>query len=130
MQDVMNLQELSLGKEHNLKSVDFYIKKNSRKIWLNPEILKETKIIPDEEKIIGVLDGYEADVVLKPLPGEESCRETLYPFTREEIKPGEIIRYRPLGCPIIHFAKVLEENHGLITVHLVDMPSTGSRSRI
>lgn len=83
------------------------------------EILKETKIIPDEKKIIGVMDGYEADVVLKPLPGEESCRETLYPFTREEIKPGEIIRYRPLGCPVIHFAKVLDENHGLITVHLV-----------
>lgn len=82
-------------------------------------ILKETKIIPEAEKIIGVLDGYEADIILKPLPEEESCRETLYPFTREEIKPGEIIKYRPLGCPIIHFARVLEENHGLITVHLV-----------
>ncbi|BDZ67907.1 (Fe-S)-binding protein [Methanobacterium ferruginis] len=83
------------------------------------EILKETKIIPEKEKIIGVMDGYEADIILKPLPGEGSCRETLYPFTREEIKAGEIIRYRPLGCPITHFAKVLEENHGLITVHLV-----------
>ncbi|MCC7563543.1 MAG: hypothetical protein KO275_03450 [Methanobacterium sp.] len=83
------------------------------------EILKETKVIPDEKKIVGVMDGYEADIILKPLPGEESCRETLYPFTREEINAGEIIRYRPLGCPIIHFAKVLEENHGLITVHLV-----------
>ncbi|AIS32614.1 MULTISPECIES: (Fe-S)-binding protein [Methanobacterium] len=83
------------------------------------EILKEIKVIPEEEKIVGVLDGYEADLILKPLPEEESCRETLYPFTREEIKAGEIIRYRPLGCPITHFARVLEENHGLITVHLV-----------
>ena len=83
------------------------------------EILKEIKVIPEEEKIVGVLDGYEADFILKPLPEEESCRETLYPFTREEIKAGEIIRYRPLGCPITHFARVLEENHGLITVHMV-----------
>ncbi|MBI4813425.1 (Fe-S)-binding protein [Methanobacterium sp.] len=83
------------------------------------EILKETKIIPEKEKIVGVMDGYEADIILKPIPGEESCRETLYPFTREEIKQGEIIRYRPLGCPVTHFAKVLSENHGLITVHLV-----------
>lgn len=83
------------------------------------EILKEIKVIPEEKKIVGVLDGYEADFILKPLPEEESCRETLYPFTREEIKAGEIIRYRPLGCPITHFARVLEENHGLITVHMV-----------
>lgn len=83
------------------------------------EILKEEKIIPEEEKIIGVMDGYEADFILKPIPGEDSCRETLYPFTREELKNGEIIRYRPLGCPVIHFAKIIDENHGLITVHLV-----------
>jgi uncharacterized protein len=83
------------------------------------EILREAKIIPQEKKIIGVLDGYEADLILKPIPSEESCRETLFPFSREPLKPGEIIRYRPLGCPIIHFAKILDENHGLITVHLV-----------
>jgi uncharacterized protein len=83
------------------------------------EILKEEQVIPGKEKIIGVMDGYEADIILKPLPDEGSCRETLFPFTKEEIKPGEIIRYRPLGCPIIHFAEVLDENKGLITVHLV-----------
>ncbi|NYB51311.1 MAG: hypothetical protein HVN35_01915 [Methanobacteriaceae archaeon] len=83
------------------------------------EILKEEHIIPEKEKIIGVMDGYEADIILKPLPDETSCREILFPFTREEIKAGEVIRYRPLGCPVIHFAKVLDENHGLITVHLV-----------
>ena len=83
------------------------------------EILKEEQIIPEKEKIIGVLDGYEADIILKPLPDENSCRETLFPFTRDEIKPGEIIKYRPLGCPIIHFAKVLDENHGLIVVHMI-----------
>jgi uncharacterized Fe-S cluster-containing protein len=83
------------------------------------DILKEEKIIPMEEKIVGVMDSYEADFILKPLPEEQSCRETLYPFTREELKPGEIIRYRPLGCPVTHFAEILDENHGLITVHLV-----------
>ncbi|MDP3066782.1 MAG: (Fe-S)-binding protein [Methanobacteriaceae archaeon] len=82
-------------------------------------ILKEENIIAPEKKVVGVLDGYEADFILKPLPEEQSCREVLYPFTREELKAGEIIRYRPLGCPIIHFARILEENHGLITVVMV-----------
>jgi len=83
------------------------------------KILKEEKIIPEEEKIVGILDGYEADIILNALPEEHSCRETLFPFTREELKVGDIIRYRPLGCPIIHFAEILEENHGLIVVHIV-----------
>jgi Predicted Fe-S protein len=83
------------------------------------EILKEEKIIPEEEKVVGLLDGYEADFILKPLPDESSCREVLYPFTRKELKEGDIIRYRPLGCPIIHFARILNEDNGLITVHLV-----------
>ena len=82
-------------------------------------ILREEKIIPEEEKIVGVLDGYEADIILKPLPEEHSCRETLFPFTKEELKTGDIIRYRPLGCPIIHFAKIIDENHGLIIVNII-----------
>lgn len=83
------------------------------------EILREENIIPEEEKYVGLLDGYEADIILRPLPEENSCRETLYPFTREELKVGDIIRYRPLGCPIIHFAEILDENHGLIVVHII-----------
>lgn len=83
------------------------------------EILKEEKIIPEEKKIVGLLDKYEADFILNSLPEEHSCRETLFPFTREELKVGNIIRYRPLGCPIIHFAEIHEENHGLIVVHII-----------
>ncbi|MCC7557286.1 MAG: hypothetical protein KO217_01195 [Methanobacteriaceae archaeon] len=83
------------------------------------KLLKKENIIPEDEKIVGVLDGYEADFILEPLPEEHSCREILYPFTREELKKGDIIRYRPLGCPITHFAEILDENHGLITVHIV-----------
>ncbi len=83
------------------------------------DILREEKIIPKEKKIVGLLDGYEADIILNALPKERSCRETLFPFTRERLKVGDIIRYRPLGCPIIHFAEILEENHGLIVVHIV-----------
>jgi uncharacterized Fe-S cluster-containing protein len=83
------------------------------------ELLKEEKILPEEEKIVGLLDKYEADFILNSLPEEHSCRETLFPFTREELKVGDIIRYRPLGCPIIHFAEILEENHGLIVVQIV-----------
>lgn len=83
------------------------------------DILKQENIIPEEEKVVGVLDGYEADFILNPLPGESSCREVLYPFTRRELKEGDIIKYRPLGCPIIHFARILSEDNGLITVHMI-----------
>lgn len=82
-------------------------------------LLKEENIIPEEKKIVGLLDKYEADFILNSLPEEHSCRETLFPFTRDELKVGDIIRYRPLGCPIIHFAEILEENHGLIIVHII-----------
>lgn len=82
-------------------------------------LLKEEKIIPAEEKVVGLLDKYEADFILNSLPEENSCRETLFPFTGEKLNVGDIIRYRPLGCPIIHFAEILEENHGLIVVKIV-----------
>lgn len=82
-------------------------------------ILTEEKIIIPETKPVGLLDGYEADFILEPLPSESSCREVLFPFTRTELKKDDIIRYRPLGCPIIHFAKILDESNGLITVHMV-----------
>jgi uncharacterized Fe-S cluster-containing protein len=83
------------------------------------EILRQEKIIPEEEKFVGLLDGYQADLILKPLPGESSCREVLYPFTNMQLKEGDIIKYRPLGCPIIHFARILSEDNGLITVHII-----------
>lgn len=83
------------------------------------EILKEEKVIPEEEKYVGVLDGYEADFVLHPLPGEKSCREVLYPFTRKVLKAEDVVRYRPLACPITHFARILSEDNGLITVHMI-----------
>lgn len=82
-------------------------------------VLKSENIILEEKPVIGLLDGYEADFILKPLPKESSCREILYPFTREELKKEDIIRYRPLGCPITHFGKIIDEEHGLITVHMV-----------
>ncbi len=72
--------------------------------------------------IRGVIDGIEADFTIAPLPGEPSCREDLYPFDRQidvESLKGEFVRYRPLGCPVTHFAKVLEAKRGILTVHLV-----------
>jgi uncharacterized Fe-S cluster-containing protein len=30
-----------------------------------------------------------------------------------------VIRYRPLGCPITHFARILEKKDGLLTIHVV-----------
>ncbi len=72
------------------------------------------------EDIIGVLDGLRADFALAPLCGEPSCREDLHPFNPEPgLKAGDIFRYRPLGCPITHFAKVLKNKQGIVTVHMV-----------
>jgi uncharacterized Fe-S cluster-containing protein len=74
----------------------------------------------EEERIIGVIDGEAADFVLSPLPGEHSCREDLYPFNRNvELKAGDTIRYRPFGCPITHFARILRTSNGLMTVHII-----------
>lgn len=73
-----------------------------------------------DEDIVGVLDGLRADFTLAPLPGEPSCREDLHSFDISfSPKPGDIFRYRPLGCPITHFARVLKHEHGITTVHLV-----------
>ncbi|MDD2837232.1 MAG: hypothetical protein PHY05_13910 [Methanothrix sp.] len=44
-----------------------------------------------------------------PPPGEPSCREDLTPFNPEaRLRESEIFHRWPLGCPITHFAKVLE----------------------
>ena len=64
-------------------------------------------------EIIGVLDGLRADFALAPLRGEPSCREDLHSFNPEaRLKEGDVFRYRPLGCPITHFAKVLKSDRG------------------
>ena len=76
--------------------------------------------LKDSRPIMGVIDGLEADFVFSPLPGEPSCREDLHPFD-QGVGPevGEYVRYRPLGCPVTHFARVLDVKRGIITVHLV-----------
>lgn len=76
---------------------------------------------PDaEEEIRGVVDGVRASFTILPLPGEPSCREDLFPMDRDiEISENDVIKYRPLGCPITHFAKVLNVSHGILTVHMI-----------
>ncbi len=65
------------------------------------------------------INSRKADFSLGPIPGEPSCREDLHPFDRRmQIESGDILRYRPLGCPVIHFAKVIDYNKGIATVHL------------
>ncbi|PKQ61849.1 hypothetical protein BZG02_14585 [Labilibaculum filiforme] len=71
------------------------------------------------EKIQGVIDAYEADIILEPLQGEISCREVLMPMALVHLQIGEVIEYRPLGCPIVHYGKVIKLDHLLVTVHLI-----------
>jgi uncharacterized Fe-S cluster-containing protein len=69
--------------------------------------------------ITGLKGDRKADFSLGPIPGEPSCREDLYPFARPtDIEPGDVLRYRALGCPVIHFAKVMRYSQGIATVHL------------
>lgn len=78
------------------------------------------KEIPMAEKIVGIIDGLEADFTLAPLRDECSCREDIHPFDGSiEIQVGDILRYRPLGCPVTHFAKVIDKVPGIYTVHMV-----------
>jgi uncharacterized Fe-S cluster-containing protein len=71
------------------------------------------------QKPRGLIDGYEADFVLAPFGGEASCREILLSLTPGDVDVGDVIRYRPLGCPIVHFARIIEKRDGLLTVHIV-----------
>jgi len=48
------------------------------------------------------------------------CREGLHPFNPEaRPKEGGGFRRQPFGCPITHFARVLKNQQGIVTVHLV-----------
>jgi len=74
----------------------------------------------EEAEIRGVIDGLVADFALAPLPGEPACREDIHPFDRDaEFEVGDVLRYRPLGCPVTHFGKIIKIDHGLVTVHMV-----------
>jgi uncharacterized Fe-S cluster-containing protein len=112
--------EALLNKDVKLEDCPFLLrdryKENYEKL---KEILEVEGDIKKEQKYIGVIDGYEADFLLKPLPNECSCRETLLIMDKKELKVGDYIRYRPLGCPIPHFAKIIDEYHGLYIIHVV-----------
>ena len=74
----------------------------------------------ESERLVGVIDGLEAQFTLMPLPGECSCREDLYPFYQAvELNKDDLILYRPLGCPITHFARILNVDKGILTVHII-----------
>lgn len=90
---------------------------NSNKIEL--ERLATIQVNGCPEKIVGVIDSYEADIILDPLQGEISCREVLMPMALVDLQVGEVIEYRPLGCPIVHYGKVIKIDHLLVTVHLI-----------
>jgi len=82
--------------------------------------IEEAMSSKKEGKLIGIVDHEEAQFSLQPLSGEGSCREDLFPFNRDvQLKKNEVIRYRPLGCPITHFARVLNVSNGILTVHII-----------
>lgn len=75
--------------------------------------------LKSKKKIKGLIDGVMADFSLHPLKNEPSCRETLMCLAPLELKIGMTVRYRPLGCPITHFARIVEINGGLPDVWII-----------
>jgi hypothetical protein len=76
--------------------------------------------VDEEVEIRGVIDGLVADFALAPLPGDPSCREDLLVIDRDAgFEVGDVLRYRPLGCPITHFGEIIKIDHGLVTVQMV-----------
>ena len=74
----------------------------------------------NDDEVTGIIDGLRADFSLGSLHEECSCREDIHPLDSSlEIETGDILRYRPLGCPITHFAKVIDSSPGIYTVHIV-----------
>lgn len=74
----------------------------------------------EQAEITGVIDGLNADFMLAPLKNEVSCREEIHPFNGlVTIETGDFLRYRPLACPITHFARVIDVSPGIYTIHLV-----------
>ncbi len=73
----------------------------------------------EKNEIKGLIDGAKADFILHPLHNELSCRETLACFSSVPIEKDTIIRYRPLGCPIVHFSRIIEKNHNLLDVWVI-----------
>ncbi|MCS3900788.1 (Fe-S)-binding protein [Methanococcus voltae] len=85
-------------------------------------VCKSTKNIDKSgnAEFIGLIDGYNADFLLDPLENEHSCRETLLitsPLAKD-LKINDYIQYRPLGCPLPHFAKIIEISHGMHVIHV------------
>ncbi|UEC42093.1 MAG: Fe-S cluster domain protein [Methanothrix sp.] len=84
-----------------------------RRLWAEGKV-------DEGAEIRGVIDGLAADLALAPLPGEPACREDLLVIDRDaEFEVGDVLRYRPLGCPITHFGEIIKIDHGLLTVHMV-----------
>lgn len=89
-----------------------------KKKQLLEKLLLETQST-QSDNLIGLIDHAVADFSLHPYEGEPSCRETLVSFSPVPLKKDMIIRYRPLGCPIIHFGQIVEINNGLMDVWVV-----------
>lgn len=80
-------------------------------------------LLVEKSNFTGLIDSSNADFLLHPLKGEPSCRETLAVFAHITPVVGMIIKYRPLGCPITHFATIKEINSGLIDVWVTGPPA-------
>ncbi|WP_406656404.1 (Fe-S)-binding protein [Methanolobus sp. ZRKC2] len=109
-----------LKNEEDLQRCPFLEREMFRDNFEKLSILVGGSPSPEDEKVVGIIDGLEADFMLAPLKDECSCREFIHPFDGSiEINVGDYLRYRPLACPVTHFAKVIDIDPGIYTIHLV-----------
>jgi uncharacterized Fe-S cluster-containing protein len=67
----------------------------------------------------GVLVKEDADFILHPLKDMGSCIEYILPLGGKKLRTGDLVRYRPCGCPITHFARVLGYTEGILKIEMV-----------
>lgn len=71
-------------------------------------------------QVYGIIDNLKADFVLSPFDNDCSCKEEIYPLDKKIIlKIDDYISYRPLGCPITHFAKILLIKNSILTISII-----------
>ena len=85
---------------------------------------KKKKKCPFVKDVFDNIRKEGADFRLGALKGEPSCREWLLPVQYTDpailtLGVGDVIKYRPVGCPIVHFAKIIGYHSGLLEVHII-----------
>ncbi len=94
---------------------------NYKEIIIKYIIKEKTNLkFQKDMNIFGIIDNIKDDFILSPLSGDSSCIEEIYPLNKNiNVNINNYITYRPLGCPIQHFAKVISINNSILSIKMI-----------